>query len=676
MARAASLALVLALCASLAAARKPPVWPDEYQISWNFTVPYVDEYQKEGLTYVYQVWQDTAVGRQKMVRNGVETTLTLIPENHMYQVFPAGDELRCWVEEIHSGTGPTLASAAATAPAAPSLAAGGLGAEAEQADEAGEQAAAVATARRLQGHGGARRGVKCMGLRHARDDAAEGAAPKSLAAWQIARLPFVLPNLAEDRWVYKGLSRIENKDQKGHLYEWDITRGEGMEMKYKFYVSSDDTPLELWQLGTNLYSGGHRDIYVSTFYDYKASTLSLFCTLAPLSADALSPLSALTRRRLFTPCAPGALPPGTFDPPSDIACKDSVAAYPGAPATHAAPPAMAHGTLAHAFALHAPAVHYGDEKYDVFCHRHGRRHRHVAHYAARAAAFHESRRFVEGWNSEQGKHRVGLNHFADWTREEYLALVRPSGPGGRRATLADRPGIKMHKASTPSHLLPAAVIWKGTPADSPVKDQGACGSCWAFSTAGAIEAAYYRETGMQKLFSEQSLVDCGWDANNSMKGCFGGEQSDAFDYIFAKGGMPSQDDYPYTGINGFCRRDAKKIGFKGELVWVTPGEADLKEALYTKGPLTVSIDASQDSFRFYTAGIYTTPDCKTKPRELDHAVIASGYGTTEDGQDFWLVKNTWSPYWGEEGYMRVARSPNDCGVSQEALYIDLNEIDG
>lgn len=112
--------------------------------------------------------------------------------------------------------------------------------------------------------------------------------------------------------------------------------------------------------------------------------------------------------------------------------------------------------------------------------------------------------------------------------------------------------------------------------------------------------------------------------------------------------------------------------FKGHWVLVEGGEAALKEAVLTRGPMVVSIDASDDSFRFYSGGVYHNPGCHTDPAELDHAVIISGYGATQDdGTEYWLVKNIWSPYWGEDGYLRMTRKGNDCGVASEPVYVDL-----
>jgi C1A family cysteine protease len=110
---------------------------------------------------------------------------------------------------------------------------------------------------------------------------------------------------------------------------------------------------------------------------------------------------------------------------------------------------------------------------------------------------------------------------------------------------------------------------------------------------------------------------------------------------------------------------------QGTYTWVKGGNEGLKEALYSVGPMTVSVDAAADDFAFYRSGIYNNTKCATKLKGLDHAVLISGYGTTLDGRDYWLVKNTWSTLWGEGGYIRIARDPDDCGIASQPLYVDL-----
>ena len=123
---------------------------------------------------------------------------------------------------------------------------------------------------------------------------------------------------------------------------------------------------------------------------------------------------------------------------------------------------------------------------------------------------------------------------------------------------------------------------------------------------------------------------------------------------------------------GKAMSSSQEGGKKTRYVWVGGGADGLREALLTKGPMTVSVDASPDDFALYSSGIYNNSRCEEKLSRLDHAVVVSGYGEDlETGQKYWIVKNTWSVRWGEEGYLRIAVSPDDCGISSQPLYLEL-----
>ena len=414
-----------------------------------------------------------------------------------------------------------------------------------------------------------------------------------------------------------------------------------MEMTYTFYSDADDgTPLELNMLGVNLYTGGHKDRYIAYYHSYEEVE---------------------------------SFPQGTFDPPAEVNCDGDLD---GLAATARSRPAQVFRSL-------MPNVHWGHAAYDAFVHRHGRRHGSAREYRDRLTHFSASKRFVENWIAVDGnaasaakasatkRHRVALNHLADWSREEYRGLLgrRPAGKG--RGSSVDAIATVANFTTTP-HFLPAEVIWRGTPADGPVKDQAACGSCWAFSSVASLESAVYRTTGRQQLLSEQAMIDCGWEQPGRNTGCFGGDQDRAIAWALRRGGLPALADYPYRGVNDYCRGDVPKVPLPGgTLVGLEGGEDVLKAALLAKGPMAVSVDADGDDFRFYAGGVYANPDCATAAEDLNHAVVAAGYGVAQDGTPYWLVKNMWSPYWGEEGYIRIARAPNDCGISAQPMYVEL-----
>jgi len=219
--------------------------------------------------------------------------------------------------------------------------------------------------------------------------------------------------------------------------------------------------------------------------------------------------------------------------------------------------------------------------------------------------------------------------------------------------------------------LPESIDWRLYGAVTPVKDQSVCGSCWSFGTVGSLEGAYFLKTGQLVRLSQQALVDCSWGYGNN--GCDGGEDFRSYQWVMKHGGIPSEDSYgPYLGIDGYCHvqnvtATAKITGY----VNVTSGDEDaLKLAIFKHGPISVAIDASHRSFSFYANGVYYEPKCKNGEDGLDHAVLAVGYGVL-NGKPYWLVKNSWSTYWGNDGYVLMAQRDNNCGVATMPTYVTM-----
>ncbi|NWX79390.1 CYSP2 proteinase, partial [Alca torda] len=217
-------------------------------------------------------------------------------------------------------------------------------------------------------------------------------------------------------------------------------------------------------------------------------------------------------------------------------------------------------------------------------------------------------------------------------------------------------------------ILPESLDWRMYGAVTPVKDQAVCGSCWSFATTGAMEGALFLKTGVLTPLSQQVLIDCSWGFGNYA--CDGGEEWRAYEWIKKHGGIASTESYgSYKGQNGLCHYNqsemlAKITGY----VNVTSGNITaVKAAIYKHGPVAVSIDASHKTFSFYSNGVYYEPKCGNKPGELDHAVLAVGYGVLQ-GETYWLIKNSWSTYWGNDGYILMAMKDNNCGVATEATY--------
>uniref|UniRef100_A0A1X7VMI2 Uncharacterized protein n=1 Tax=Amphimedon queenslandica TaxID=400682 RepID=A0A1X7VMI2_AMPQE len=215
---------------------------------------------------------------------------------------------------------------------------------------------------------------------------------------------------------------------------------------------------------------------------------------------------------------------------------------------------------------------------------------------------------------------------------------------------------------------PDTVDWREKGAVTPIKDQGQCGSCWAFSAIGSLEGQHFINTGNLVSLSEQQLVDC------SLKndGCNGGMLSTAFKYIESVAGEESETDYPYTAKNGTCQYDPSKAVAKvtGYTALPSGDEDSLNDAVTSKGPISVCIDASHKSFQLYSEGVYYEKSCSYFL--LDHCVLVVGYGT-EDTADYWLVKNSWGTSWGMKGYIRMSRNrKNNCGIATNAAYPLVN----
>jgi len=257
--------------------------------------------------------------------------------------------------------------------------------------------------------------------------------------------------------------------------------------------------------------------------------------------------------------------------------------------------------------------------------------------------------------------RLGMNHFGDLTNTEFRETMNGyfHKKGGERygSTFLTPHNVK----------LPEAVDWRREGYVTPVKNQGQCGSCWSFSTTGALEGQHFRKTGKLVSLSEQNLVDCSTSYGNH--GCNGGLMDNAFKYIEQNGGLDTEDSYPYTGQEGECHYNKTNVGAKDTgFVDVEPGnEQALKEAVGTVGPVSVAIDASHFSFQFYKGGVYNEPQCS--PDKLDHGVLVVGYGTQNEDGDYWIVKNSWGPQWGLQGYVRMSRNKdNQCGIASAASY--------
>jgi cathepsin L len=261
---------------------------------------------------------------------------------------------------------------------------------------------------------------------------------------------------------------------------------------------------------------------------------------------------------------------------------------------------------------------------------------------------------------------MAVNQFTDMDTVEVARVAT-----GLKFSAASVSNRKQHSSVYLSpnvpFTLPDSVDWRKQGYVTPVKNQGNCGSCWSFSTTGSVEGQHYRKTKQLVSLSEQNLVDCSWSYGNN--GCEGGLMDNAFTYIKDNKGIDTEECYPYTGkADHTCHFNASCIGavVTGFVDLPAGDELKLMEALATIGPVSVAIDAEQ-SFINYQQGLYDEPTCSSE--QLNHGVLAVGYGTTPEGQDYWIVKNSWGEGWGEKGYIRMARNKsNQCGIATMASY--------
>ena len=256
---------------------------------------------------------------------------------------------------------------------------------------------------------------------------------------------------------------------------------------------------------------------------------------------------------------------------------------------------------------------------------------------------------------------VAINEYSDLDAAEFAkqltGLLGKGEPG---------PNAKTY---VPSGNIPDSVDWRTKGIVTGVKNQGQCGSCWAFSATGGLEGQHALKTGTLVSLSEQNLVDCSGAEGD--EGCNGGWPFWAFEYVIKNNGIDTEASYPYVARDENCRFKAANVGAtcKSYQMVKADDESALTDAIANVGPISVAIDASHASFQMYERGVYYEPDCSTT--ELDHAVLAVGYGT-EGGTDMYIVKNSWGTSWGLQGYIYMSRNRNNnCGIASKASYPEV-----
>lgn len=311
--------------------------------------------------------------------------------------------------------------------------------------------------------------------------------------------------------------------------------------------------------------------------------------------------------------------------------------------------------------------------------KHKKVYKHAEEAEKRLENFKRNLRYVVERNTEgkrsgdDKRHGVGLNKFADLSNEEFKQLyVSKVKKSVNQKWRAKRESLRTSKRKgVESCEAPASLDWRNYGIVTGVKDQGECGSCWAFSSTGAMEGINALKTGDLISLSEQELVDC--DTTND--GCDGGYMDYAFEWVINNGGIASEEDYPYTSVNGVggvCNVTEeeydKAVSIDG-YVDVYPSDEALLCSVVQQ-PISVGMDGSALDFQLYTSGIYDG-SCSDNPDDIDHAVLIVGYGS-EGGEDYWIVKNSWGTDWGVEGYFLIRRNTDlpfgVCAINAMASY--------
>ncbi|XP_057452282.1 ervatamin-B-like [Lotus japonicus] len=306
------------------------------------------------------------------------------------------------------------------------------------------------------------------------------------------------------------------------------------------------------------------------------------------------------------------------------------------------------------------------ERHEQWMSKHGKVYKDAAEKEKRYQIFKDNLAYIESFNMAGNKsYKLKINHLADQTNEEFKA----SSTGlNRLYGQMKNTGITFKYENVTD--IPATMDWRKRGAVTRVKNQRHCGSCWAFSTVAAIESMFKIAGGKLVSLSEQQLVDC--NTNGVSNGCSGGNMEDGFEFIIAKGGIASQENYPYKGVDGTCDKKASHIvEIPVHSYGRVPSNSEkaLLKAVANQ-PVSVSIAVGRN-FQFYSSGIFSG-ECGTRN---NHEVTIVGFGINKDGTKYWLAKNSWGKRWGEKGYIRMQRDIDAeeglCGIATDASFPNI-----
>lgn len=295
--------------------------------------------------------------------------------------------------------------------------------------------------------------------------------------------------------------------------------------------------------------------------------------------------------------------------------------------------------------------------FDTYLHKHQKSYG-IHEYFKRKDIYEENLKLIEEHNSNpENSCNLAVNQFSDLAWDEFSNTRLGKW---EHFETSDRIQSLIYQG------VPKSFDWRFSNSVSIVKNQGTCGSCWAFSSTGALESLIHIKTGSSVVLSEQYLVDC----STENQGCNGGLMENAFDFV-SKNGICAESDYPYKAEDGTCKQITSVFEINGYVSVPPNNESALQQAVFRQ-PVSVAIEADSSVFQFYSGGIMDKKGCGVN---LNHGVLLVGWGE-ENGKKYWIVKNSWGEGWGENGYIRLSRdisSPfGQCGIARDASYPVVN----
>ncbi|KAL6888196.1 hypothetical protein ACP4OV_009222 [Aristida adscensionis] len=291
-------------------------------------------------------------------------------------------------------------------------------------------------------------------------------------------------------------------------------------------------------------------------------------------------------------------------------------------------------------------------RHNMWMAEYGRTYKNEAEKAQRFKVFKANADFIDKFNAAGNrKYFLATNEFADMSNEEFMAMYARYKPMPSRAKILS--GFKYPNVTLAD--IPKEVDWTKKGAVTKIKHQNQCGCCWAFSAVATVESIHQIKTGQLLSLSEQQLLDCIRDDHD----CTGGFMDVPLKYIVDNGGIATENDYPYTAARGKCNHNVKLTVKITGFEIVPKNNEEALAAAVAKQPVAVNLDSRK--FQHYGGGVMLGHDCGTT---LTHSLAVVGYGL-EGETKYWLLKNQWGEHWGENGYLRLERGTNACGITEE-----------